>query len=188
VGGKRAGEILTQTALTDLRNKVLIFTNFDVDIATKDAYSNITPRLFDYTNFVYKPVGAADMATSGSLGARSVRLGDIKGSKVDWKSQARINWHVTLQDSLLEPPAADAVNLVSKTGIQAIPIPFLFATDENGADPTKAVLEQWGGYAFRLKEPGARYAQPAPVVPQNPSARLNARIAPNLQPGQIAVE
>ena len=187
VGGKRANEILTQTPLTDLRNKILIFTNFDVDITTKDAYSSMTPRLFDYANFVYKPVGAVDMATAGSLGARSVRLGDVKGSKVDWKSQARINWHVTLQDSLLSLPEGGAVDEVTKTGIQAIPIPFLFTADPNGGDLIKPILDQWGGYAFRLKEPGARYAQPAPVVPQAPSSRLNARVAPDMQPGQLAV-
>jgi hypothetical protein len=187
VGGKRANEILTQTPLTDLRNKVLIFTNFDVDIGTKDAYASMTPRLFDYANFVYKPVGAADLATAGSLGARSVRLGDVKGSKVDWRSQARINWHVTLQDSLLNLPDAEAVDAVTKTGIQAIPIPFLFTADPRGTDMIKPILDQWGGYAFRLKEPGARYAQPSPVVPQTPSTKLNARVAPNMQPGQLAV-
>ena len=181
IGGKRANEILTQTPLTDLRNKILVFTNFDIDISTKDAYSDITPRLFDYANFYYKPVGAADIATAGSLGARSVRLDDVKGSKVDWKSQARINWHVTLQDPLTELPEQDAVNTVTKTGIQAIPIPFLFG------ESVKSILDQWGGYAFRLKEPGARYAQPPPVVPQTPSTRLNARVAPNLNPGQLLV-
>ena len=69
----------------------------------------------------------------------------------------------------------------------SVPIPFLFTEDPNGGDLIKPILDQWGGYAFRLKEPGARYAQPAPVVPQAPSARLNARVAPDMQPGQLAV-
>lgn len=187
VGGKRETEILTQIPLIELRNKILIFTNFDVAITEKNAYSSMTPRLFDYVNFVYKPVGAVDIATAGSLGARSVRLGDVKGSKVDWQSQARINWHVTLQDSLLSLPDEKAVDAVTKTGIQAIPIPFLFTADSNGTDLIKPILDQWGGYAFRLKEPGARYTQPPPVVPATPSASLNARASPNMQPGQLAV-
>jgi hypothetical protein len=68
-----------------------------------------------------------------------------------------------------------------KTGIQVIPVPFY--TDSS----IKPTWDLWKGYSWRIKEPGARYLKPDPVVPATPSAKMNARVAPNLQPGQAVV-
>jgi len=80
-------------------------------------------------------------------------------------------------------PGAAAVDGAVKAGIQSVPVPFYFYD----MDKTTPIWNQWNGYAWRLKEPNARYVKPAPVVPAKPSQRLNARVAPNLQPGQALV-
>lgn len=179
VGGQRESEILTQIPITELRNRVLLFTTFDVKVALKDTYNSIQPRLYDYVNFISKPtVEASPNATQ--INSRVIRLEDIKGSKINWSDQARTVWHSTSLDAPNRLPELGVVEEALKTGIQSITIPF-YAID---TDKVKPIWDLWGGYAWRVKPPMARYAKPAPVVPQNPSTALNARVDAKLQPGQ----
>jgi hypothetical protein len=180
VGGQRETEILTQVPITDLRNKVLLFTTFDVKVALKDTYNSIQPRLYDYVNFISKPVVAENANTATTVGSRVIRLEDIKGSKINWSDQARTVWHSTGLDAPSRLPEVGDVDGAIKTGIQSITVPF-YAID---TDKVKPIWDLWGGYAWRVKPPTARYAKPLPVVPQNPSTALNARVDANLQPGQ----
>jgi len=188
VGAEHQGEILTQIPLTELKGKIIIFTNFDINVATKKAYASIKPVLYHYANFIYKPVTAANIGTTtvgqAQPGARSVKLGDISGSTVNWTDQARITWYITASDPLTLLPNAGQVEKATMTGIQAIPIPF-FALDTAETDP---IWTTWKGYAWRLKAEGARYSKPAPIVPSSPNTTLNARVDPSLQPGQLLVK
>ena len=177
VGGQRESEILTQIPITDLRNKVLLFTSFDARLALKDAYNTIQPRLYDYVNFISKPVTAD---TANAVGSRVIRLEDVKGSKINWADQSRTVWHSTGLDIPSRLPEVDVVTEALKTGIQSVTVPF-YAVD---TDKVKPIWDLWGGYAWRVKPPMIRYSKPAPVVPQNPSTALNARVDPTLQPGQ----
>lgn len=179
VGGQREMEILTQIPITDLRNKVLLFTTFDARIALKDAYNSIQPRLYDYVNFISKPV-AESAGTATTIGSRVIRLEDIKGSKINWSDQARTVWHSTGLDAPSRLPTVELMGEALKNGIQSVTVPFYMID----TDQVKAVWDLWGGYAWRVKPPMARYAKPTPVVPQNPSTALNARVDSNLQPGQ----
>lgn len=179
VGGQREMEILTQVPITDLRNKVLLFTTFDARIALKDAYNSIQPRLYDYVNFISKPV-AESAGTATTIGSRVIRLEDIKGSKINWSDQARTVWHSTALDAPNRVPTVEELGEALKSGIQSVTIPFYMVD----TDKVKSLWDLWGGYAWRVKPPMARYAKPAPVVPQNPSTALNARVDSNLQPGQ----
>jgi len=49
------------------------------------------------------------------------------------------------------------------------------------------IINQWKGFAWQIKVPAARYTKPAPVVPAPANAKMNARVSPGLQPGQVAV-
>jgi hypothetical protein len=180
VGGQREMEILTQVPIPDLRNKVLIFTTFDPKIALKDAYNSIQPRLYDYVNFISKPVVAENAGTPTTVGSRVIRLMDVKGSKINWTDQARTVWHSTGLDAPNRVPEVSDVDAALKTGIQSITIPF-YTVD---TDKVKPIWDVWGGYAWRVKPPTARYAKPLPIVPQKPSTALNARVDSTLQPGQ----
>lgn len=180
VGGQREMEILTQIPITDLRNKVLLFTTFDARIALKDAYNSIQPRLYDYVNFISKPVAAENAGTATTIGSRVIRLEDIKGSKINWSDQARTVWYSTALDAPNRVPTVEELGEALKSGIQSVTIPFYMID----TDKVKPLWDLWSGYAWRVKPPMARYAKPAPVVPQNPSTALNARVDSRLQPGQ----
>jgi hypothetical protein len=186
VRSENEAAILTQIPLTELKSKFIIFTNFESKIALKTAYNDVTPKLMDYVNFTVKPVIAQNIGLSVSAGSacRSLRLSDVSGSKVNWSDQARTVWHMTTQDDPLVMPSADSIAYGTKVGIQMIPVP-IFMTKE--VDVLKKVWATWNSYAWRLKEKDARYLKPQQVEPQAPSAKMNARVAPNLQPGMVAV-
>lgn len=194
VGGARETEILTQTPLTDLKNKILVFTTFDVKIALKDAYSNKKGHLYEYANFIPQPV-VGDAGTTSSQpnvlqgsntgsGSKIIKLADIAGSKVNWMAQARTTFYGTYQDSPLEAPTASAVEGALKAGIQLIPIPFFYL---DPTEDTSKILNLWGGFAWKVKEKDARFTKPAPIVPAPVNPKFNARVDNTLQPGQTKI-
>ena len=184
VGSQNEGNILTQVPLSELQSKILIFTDFDTTIGLKPTYSNLGPTLNTYTNFTLKPVIAKNAGLSVGNGARSIGIKDISGSTVNWKDQARTVIHASTHDHNLSIPESVEVERALNNGIQVIPIPF-YTNDRN--EPLKPIWDLWKGYAWRLKEPEARYLKPDPVVPATPSAKMNARVDANLQPGQMGV-
>jgi len=182
IGSQNEGNILTQVPLRKLVNKVLIFTDFDIKIGLKDAYSNMRPTLYDYTNFTVKPIISQNTNVGTAVNARSLKLGDISGSNINWTDQARTVYHTTL-DYNLKVPDVELVDNAIRTGIQVVPIPF-YTTDQKSLKP---ISDLWKGYAWRIKEPTARYMKPDPVVPAKPNASMNARVDSDLQPGQLKV-
>lgn len=187
VASSNESAILTQIPLTDLKNKFIVITNFDTKLALKTAYNNIKPTLDNYINFTVKPVVAANAGLDVSSGnnTRSLKLADVKSTRVNWSDQTRTVWHMTTQDNPLVTPVAADVDAATLAGIQMIPVPFYMT---NSIAEVKPIWDSWKGYAWRLKAPAARYLKPAPVVPQAPSAKLNARVDTSLQPGQLAVQ
>jgi len=184
VGSQNEANILTQVPLSQLQGKILIFTDFDTTIGLKPAYSEFGPTLGTYTNFTLKPVISKNADLSVGTGARSIGIKDISGSKVNWKDQARTVIHATTHDNNLIIPESTEVEGALNMGIQVIPIPF-YTNDRN--EPLKPIWDLWKGYAWRLKQPEARYLKPDPVVPAKPSTKMNARVDANLQPGQMGV-
>jgi hypothetical protein len=187
VGSSNESAILTQIPLTDLKRKFIIITNFDTKLALKTAYNTIIPKMDAYVNFTVTPVVAANagLNVSSSNNTRSLKLADVKSTRVNWSDQARTVWHMTSQDDTLATPSAADVEVATVAGIQMIPIPFYMTAT---AAEVKPIWDSWKGYAWRLKPSIARYLKPAPVVPQAPSAKLNARVNSSLQPGQLAVQ
>ena len=193
-GGENETKILTQVHLNDLKDKILIFTTFDTRLALKDAYKNITPKLYEFANFMPKPlVGDAGQTTSQpnvlqgvstESGTKIVKLADISGSKINWPNQARTTWYQADLDSYMEAPLASAVGGALKSGIHLIPIPF-FYTDYN--KNMEDIYKLWGGYAWKLKEKDTRFKKPEPIVPAPANPRMNARVDNTLQPGQMKV-
>jgi hypothetical protein len=184
VGGRRQNDILVQVPLDDLRNKIIISTNFDITIGIKDAYESLRPRLYDYVNFYYQPMGAITETTGSALGAKAIHIEDVKGSKVNWTEIARTSWVMTTLDHVTTLPDTQLVDTVIKQGIQTVPIPFFFLENPE----LDKILAQWQGYSVRIKEPRARYTKPKPIVPARPSETLNARVDNTLQPGQLMVK
>lgn len=182
VNSQNESNILTQVPLSELQSKVIVFTNFKTTIGQKSAYGNLKPTLDDFTNFTIRPVIAQNAGLNVGSGSRSLRLADISGSSISWTDQARTIYHTTLDYNLTNPAAGHVDNAI-KTGIQVIPVPFY--TDKIAS--IKPTWDLWKGYSWRIKEPGARYLKPDPVVPATPSTKMNARVAPNLQPGQAVV-
>ena len=183
-GGVNQMNILTQIPLTDFQNKILIFTNFNITVGTKDAYSSIRPLLHEYVNFVYSPVTATTIGVAKTNNCNSVHLMDVSGSLVNWTDQAVTTWMFVGQDDFTQLPDAGAVQGATTIGIQSIPIPFFFVDPSK----TKAIWKQWGGYAWQMKAPAARYTKPAPIVPMTPSTALNARVSNALEPGQTLIK
>ena len=182
VGSQNEANILTQVPLGELQNKVIIFTNFKTTITLKSAYASPEPSLHDFTNFTIRPVIAQNAGLAVGSGSRSLRLADISGSSIAWTDQARTVYHMTMDYNLTNPPAGLVDNAI-RTGIQVVPVPFY--TDAMAG--TKPTWDLWKGYSWRIKEPQARYLKPDPVVPAKPSAKMNARVSPDLQPGQAVV-
>jgi len=170
--------ILTQIPLIELKNKFIIFTDFDTKLALKQAYAKITPVLANYTNFA---VTLPDAEKPGN--ARSMRLQDVSGSKVNWPDRARTVWHMTAQDDPLAVPDSSLLSGATASGIQMIPAPFFMRP----LAEVQPIINQWKGFAWQIKVPAARYTKPAPVVPAPANAKMNARVSPGLQPGQVAV-
>ena len=194
LGGQHETEILTQVHLNDMKNKVLIFTTFDTKIALKDAYKNITPRLYEYANFLPKPLvtDAGTTTTQPNVlqgvntgsGSKLIKLADISGSKINWTEQSRTMWYHADIDSYLEAPIQAAVANALKVGIHVIPIPFFYTNFDKNMEN---IYKLWGGFAWKLKERDARFRKPAPIVPAPANPRMNARVDSNLQPGQTKV-
>jgi len=185
VGSANESVILTQIPLSNLKGKFIIMTNFDTKPALKTAYKNITPVLDNYVNFTVKPVVAANagLNVNTANSCRSLRLADVKTTKINWADQARTVWHMTTLDNPLATPPADTLDLAVKSGIQMIPVPFFMTKT---TEELKPIWDAWKGYAWRLKVPSARYLKPAPVVPQPAKAQMNARVDSSLQPGQVS--
>lgn len=183
-GGRRENELLCTIPINNFYGKVLIFTDFKTDLHLKSKYDTIVPRLHDFVNFIYKDTTSLE----GSQDVRQavkVRLEDV-GSAVNWTDQARTKWHITSLDDPTVMPSTDAFESAFRKGIQSIPIPF-FMLNEDEQDKSDDILKRWGGFAWRVKEIDTRFTKPAPVVPAKPSAKMNPRASPNLQPGQVAI-
>jgi hypothetical protein len=183
-GGQNEAAILTQTHISDLQSKILIFTNFNTKLQLKKAYADMTPMLHEYANFIYQPITAANSGTVASVGSRILSLADVSGSQVNWTDQARSVWHIATQADMTVPPSAATVSAALMSGIQSTPLPFFMLP----AATMKPLWELWQGYAWAIKPEGARYTKPDPIVPATPSAAMNARVSNDLQPGQTLVQ
>lgn len=181
VGSENENTILTQIPLSELQSKVIIFTDFKTKVGLKPEYSNNNPTLHNFVNFTVKPLVAQNAGVNVGGGVRSLKLSDVSGSQIDWKDQTRTVIHITSQDYYLTNPDPALVDGAIKAGIQVIPVPFF--TDI--AESAKPILDQWKGYAWRLKED--RYVKPNPVVPAKPSTKMNARVSEDKKPGQMGI-
>lgn len=181
VGSENESTILTQITLNQLKSKIIIFTDFQTKIGLKPVYSNNNPTLHNFVNFTIKPIIAQNAGLNVGSGARSLKLSEISGSSVDWKDQTRTVFHIASENYNLTIPDTNLVDGAVKAGVQVTPIPFF--TDTLAS--LKPIWEQWKGYAWRVKED--RYVKPPEVVPAKPSAKMNARVSEDKQPGQIVV-
>ncbi len=194
-GGRREREILTETRIEDLKGKILVATTFDTRLQLKGAYKNITPTLFEACNFLPTYLaGDPEKANaqsnilqnaSSSSASKSMKIGDVVGSKVNWVDQTRTILHACLQNDHLVMPTVEQVNEGVSKGVQVIPIPFFYLED---METVKKIQKTWNGYGWRVKDASARFTKPAPIIPAPANPAMNARAAANLQPGQMVVQ
>lgn len=205
VGGNNQDKILTQIPLTELANKILIFTNFDIHVGLKKPYKNIRPTLADYANFIYSPLTSTE--TSTRL-CKSIHVADVKPN---FTNDYRTSWMSTLEDHVGTIHKPEDVNRAIVTGVQCVPLPFISAhvpvlvdpkTKQPGADASDLmkIYKQWGGFAFRVRQgdsvdsfvdetpKNARYSSPEPIVPMKPATTLNARVDKDAAPGMLVVK
>jgi hypothetical protein len=171
VGGANQDKILTQVPLSELRRRILIFTNFNVNLGLKTVYKAVNPKLSDYANFVYSPLTSSE--TSTKL-CRSIHMADVTAEYTD---KYRTSWLMTLEDDLSTIQTPKDVNNAINITVQCIPMPFISAympadakkptPEENSltfsitsrtvttnadTNTLDAVYKQWGGYAFRVRQ------------------------------------
>ena len=174
--GLRESEILLQTPLSSLMGKILVSTDFDVGKYAKVAYKGKSPRLLNYVNFIVKVA-----TTQGSaITYKKMALADISGSKFS-PDEARTN----LVEATTDAPTADLIASGLAAGVQLIPLP-LFEKPSDAAS-LAAWIQPWKGGGWAMKPEDARYTKPAPVVPATPSQKMNARVTPTAQPGQVVI-
>jgi hypothetical protein len=192
-GGQNESVILTQIPLTDLKNKIIVSTTFDVRKQLKDAYKTLRPTLYEYANFLPTPLTGEPGITnqpnilqgsSAGNASKVLRLTDVSGSKINYTEQTRTTFYLTLYDKPHETPSPDSVKDVLKVGIQVIPLPFLYQDKQEIVN----IWKTWNGFAFKIKEKEARYTKPAPIVPAPADPRFNARVDNSLQSGQMKVQ
>ena len=197
VGGQAERAILMDMPLEDLKNKILIATNFKTSLALKDKYKSMAPSLHQYANFILTPLAGAAKGTiqpnivqsSGNPNNASIllKLSDVIGSSVAWTDQSRTLWHAALLNDPYVSPLVDHVEVATKKGIQSIALPF-FYTSEEEQKKLKSIWSTWNGYAWRVKEKDARFAKPTVVNVKPADPRMNAVAAPGLMPGQMSVK
>ena len=171
VGGVNQDKILTQVPLTELKKRILIFTNFNVGLGLKTAYNPVNPKLSDYANFVYHPLTSSETTTKLCC---SIHMADVTAEYTD---KYRTSWLMTLEDDLSTIQTPKDVNNAINITVQCIPMPFISAymppdakktTPEDNSlsfsiisktatatadtNTLDAVYKQWGGYAFRVRQ------------------------------------
>ncbi len=177
LGARLEAEILLQTPLSDLAGKILITTDFDVGKYAKNAYSGIKNSLLNRVHFIVR---------------NSPAQGKISSYKTLPLSSVSSTFDVNLTRTTLQEAQGagledvDAVVLALKKGIQIIPLPLFESSAP--APRVMALIQPWKGAAWAVKPEDERYTKPAPVIPATPSQALNARAAPNAQPGQIVIQ
>lgn len=193
VAGMNERNILTQVPLERLENKILIFTDFDIGIYGKEKYKSKRPSLAEFTNFQLVPSiggeGAGTAVSSSSTGraTKMLKLQDVIGSNAGWADKTRVDWHVTSGDDPSIIPSSESVSEGLSKGLQSIPLPLIYMAEKEEMEKLKKLWDMWGGSAFRVKGNDQRFTAPAPIVPAKPSDNLNARVDPNLQPGQVKI-
>ena len=175
--GLRETEILLQTPLSALSGKILVSTDFDVGKYAKVAYKGKAPRLLNYVNFIVKVA-----TTQGSaVTYKKMALADSSGSKFS-PDEART---ALIEASTATPPNADLIASGLAVGIQIIPLPLFEKSSDAAA--LAGWIQPWKGGGWYLKPEDTRYTKPAPVVPATPSQKMNARVTPTAQPGQVVI-
>jgi hypothetical protein len=175
IGGKQEENILTQVPLTELRSKIIIFTTFDTSIYLKDKYKNITPTLHEYANFLPTQYGETGNTASKS---RLLRLTDVTDKTT---SDCRDKWCATLlkSETFVDPFKIDEA---SGKGVQSIPVDFfsdLGISDNKNINDQKlkdmnSIIQQWKGFAWRLKIQDTRMTKPARAEGKIQSINTNA--------------
>jgi hypothetical protein len=190
VGGEREQELLTLVPVSDFKNKVIIFTNFQTSLANKPAYTKLNKKsLHEYSNFIYSPYATASNTTqiSTNKACKSVSLTDVSGSTVNWLRTTQTSFFIANNPTPLQLPDPSVVTQALSQGIQCVPIPFFF-NDNNLTNPLYTIFKGSSAAVKPVKDPDSNlFTKQPPIVPAKPSQTMNARVSPTSQPGQVNV-
>lgn len=167
--------ILKQIPLSALQRKIIVCTNIDTTIEGLPSYGANSVKLSDYVNIYYKTT--ADTTP----GTKYIPLSSLVGAVDTVKETARIQLMIadTLPSVL---PAPEDLESARDAGIQCVPLDLL-----SQSDAALPLWKQWGGRGWIVKEKALRFQQPPKVVPQKPSAKLNARVEGTQYAGQLLI-
>jgi len=184
IGGERERELLTMIPVEHFYNKIIISTNFNTRLVHKSAYKNHPKTLHEYVNFIYKPMSDTNTTNNAS---KNISMNDIRGSQINWLAASQATLYIAENPSPLSIPDASSVSRALSQGIQIIPIPFLF----NKLTDTKEVFALWKATSALVKPVGNAqdnlFTKPEPIVPSQPNEKMNARVSPQHQPGQLVI-
>lgn len=172
--GMGGNSIFKEVPIRALNKKIIVLTNIDTRVEQNPRYGNAT-KLSDFVNSYYKTT--AD-TTPGPIYSS---LSSLIGATADIKEKSRVNF--TMMEPLpTQLPTEEDMKRVVEANVQCVPIDLM--SQANEATP---IWNSWGGRGWRVKEKSGRFMKPADVVPQKPSAKLNARIEGTQYPGQLLI-
>lgn len=173
--GRGNKTIMLDTPLSLLAGKIILFTNLSLSPEENPAYANKT-KLSDMVNIYY-----TNNASDSSPGAKVVGFGSLQGAGETYKESTRINFTVALpqNEQVVGPQELEGA---FSQGIQCVPLDFI-----SNMEAYKEVWQSWKGAGWRMKPEQLRYTQPEVIVPQKPSAILNARVEGAQYAGQVVI-
>lgn len=173
--GRGNQAIMLQIPIQLLTQTIIVFTNLDLSLEDDPNYKRT--KLGDFVNIRYTV--NEDTSTDGG---KLVSLDSVKSASDTFRKSARIQYTIALPANE-QIPSATEIQQVFAEGIQCIPLDLLA-----NADALKEVWNLWGGAGWTTKQESLRYTKPQEIVPQKPSAVLNARVDGAQFAGQLVVK
>jgi hypothetical protein len=172
--GRGNQSLMLQIPVQLLTTNIIVFTNLDFSMEDDPKYKRT--KLGDFINIRY-----TNTEESADIG-KVVSLDTVKSAGDTFRKSARIQYTIALPANEQAPSAVD-VQQVFAEGIQCVPLDLLASADE-----VKEAWNLWRGAGWIAKQESLRYTKPEEIVPQKPSAVLNARVDGAQFAGQLVVK
>lgn len=171
--GRGNQTLMLQAPLQLLSQNIIVCSNLDISMEDDPKYKGT--KLSDFVNILYS---TDDKVTEG---AKLVSLDSVTAAGDTFRKSARIQFTIGLPANE-EVPTATQVQQAFAEGIQCIPLDLLAS-----AEQLKEVWTLWQGAGWIGKPEALRYTKPQEIVPQKPSAALNAKVDGAQFAGQLMV-
>lgn len=171
--GRGNQTLMLQAPIQMLSQNIVLCTNLDVSMEDDPKYKGT--KLSDFVNILYS---TEDTSVEG---AKLVSLDSVMAAGDTFRKSARIQFTIGLPANE-QVPTATQVQQALAEGIQCVPLDLLA-----NAEALKDVWTLWQGAGWIGKPEALRYTKPQEIVPQKPSAVLNAKVDGAQFAGQLVV-